>query len=395
MRDFKRVILQFYQASAQLRRAFSVNQRREFVFHTYSMYDYHNVRYSLVDLCRKCETTNRTSATRNNGNQPVTSFHCEFTDYLRCMEQYSESYCHTVAESRNDSIAAALIVNLKRLHVGSYTITGSFFRLMRVDPHQRRKKVGTYLLGMAIEHSQQNGADYHIGYALSTNVGSMGLIKKLPEQVCMNWCPTDIFVIPTESNNKVTQWHKLTQKETERLWMVDLIDWSNRPILSDLRSVMQMKEYLGTFAVGDFPTGRYAVASVWQPSSLILCDDRLNMKNVYRGPYWLVSNLFQSTTATPYSNDEKRMLLSALNSEAANNGIPFILYQIEQSSPFNAFVQKQAVAVTTEFVAQINYSSRMATIKNDSGKLPTWLDPRDFSGLLYFNPMSGKDSSHI
>ncbi|CAF4082321.1 unnamed protein product, partial [Rotaria magnacalcarata] len=35
-----------------------------------------------------------------------------------------------------------------------------------------------------------------------------------------------------------------------------------------------MKEYQGTFIIGDFGSERYSAASVWQPSSAMLCDDR-------------------------------------------------------------------------------------------------------------------------
>ena len=187
--------------------------------------------------------------------------------------------------------------------------------------------------------------------------------------------------------------HKLTPHETERLWMVDLIDWINRPVLSDLRYLMQMKEYLGTFAVGDFPTGRYAGASVWQPSSLILCDHRPNIRNAYRDPYRLVSNFFQSSTVPSYSNDEKIMLLSALSNAAAIDGIPFILCHIEQSLSFNALLQEHAAAVVTEIMTRNNISSRIAIAQDELDKSTTWLDPRDFSGLLRFGPVFGKDSS--
>jgi hypothetical protein len=67
--------------------------------------------------------------------------------------------------------------------------------------------------------------------------------------------------------------------------MVNQTDWVRRPALSNLRHIMKMKDYQGTFVAGDFASGRYSAASVWQPSTFILCDDRSDMKNAHRGPY--------------------------------------------------------------------------------------------------------------
>ena len=136
MVNFGRILSPFWRMSAQLRRQFSINQHCELVFRTYSMYDHRDIHTSLVDLCRKCEETNQASAKGSQDSRSLAPFHCEFTDYLRCMEQYPESYCHTLVESTSNRVVAALLTNLKRLHFGSYVMMGGFGRLVRVDPTQ-------------------------------------------------------------------------------------------------------------------------------------------------------------------------------------------------------------------------------------------------------------------
>ena len=138
-------------------------------------------------------------------------------------------------------------------------------------------------LFVAGEWLQRVGVDYSQGYTLGTNVPSLGLQQKLLELLPTEALPLDIFVLPTELSPTTARVHKLTQTETERLWMVDLADWIGRPVLSDLRHIMKMNEYVGTFATGNYLTGEYAGASLWQPSNAILCDDRTNIEHPYRG----------------------------------------------------------------------------------------------------------------
>ena len=89
------------------------------------------------------------------------------------------------------------------------------------------------------------------------------------------------------------------------------------------------------------------------------------------------------------------MLLSALSNAAATDGIPFILCHIEQSSPFNAVCRSRAVAMTTDLLSRHKVSDRMIAAGDEFDKLPVWLDPRDFSGLLYFGPLSSKVKSGL
>lgn len=364
-------------------------------FRTTSMYNYHADRTALIDLFRRCQSTNRESALMGAGSQSLTLFHCEFTDYLWCMGQYPESYCHYLVQSPDGQIVAAFVSNLKRVQFGPYVMTAVFNRLTRVDPTRRRDNIAVKLLFVAGEWLQRIGVDYSQGYTLGTNVPSLGLQQKLLELFPTQALPLDIFVLPTESNPTAARVHKLTQTETERLWMVDLVDWIGRPVLSDLRRIMKMNEYVGTFAVGNFLTGEYAVASVWQPSNAILCDDRSNKEHAYRGAYRLAFNFFQSPSATSCSSDEKRLLLSALGNATATDGIPFILCHIEQSSPFNVVCRSRAVAMTTDILSRHKVSDRMTVAGDEFDKLPVWLDPRDFSGLLYFGPLSNKVQSGL
>jgi hypothetical protein len=72
----------------------------------------------------------------------------------------------------------------------------------------------------------------------------------------------DIFILPAVLDVAATPLCKLNQTETERFWTLDLAHWVCRSVLSDLRHIMNMKEYKGTFVVGDFSLGRYSATSV-------------------------------------------------------------------------------------------------------------------------------------
>ncbi|CAF1682017.1 unnamed protein product [Rotaria magnacalcarata] len=127
-----------------------------------------------------------------------------------------------------------------------------------------------------------------------------------------------------------------------------------------------MKEYQGTFIIGDFGSERYSAASVWQPSSAMLCDDR----------------------PASHTNKESQHLLSSLSRVAAKKGIPFILCFAEQSSPFNQLCHTRALARATEIRMHRAFSQRMANFKDPSSSSPIWFDPRGFSSLLYFSSLS-------
>ncbi|CAF3424571.1 unnamed protein product [Rotaria sp. Silwood2] len=177
--------------------------------------------------------------------------------------------------------------------------------------------------------------------------------------------------------------------------MVDLEDWVDRPILSDLRRIMQLEEYVGTFAIGDFPSGHYAVASLWLASNSIICDDRSNTEN-YRGPYWLVFNFYESSPKTAIiSTDLKSSLLSALSNAAVVDHIPFMLCTLEQTSVFNNVCRKQAVAMTTEILSRRFISQRLENLGNKYDNRHIWHDPRDFSLLLYFGQVHEKLPSQL
>ena len=115
-------------------------------FRTTSMYNYHEDRTALINLFRRCHSTNRESALMGAGGQSASLFHYEFTDYLWCMGQYSESYCHYLVQSTDGQIVAAFISNLKRVHFGPHVMTAVFNRLTRVDPTRRRDNVAVKLL---------------------------------------------------------------------------------------------------------------------------------------------------------------------------------------------------------------------------------------------------------
>jgi hypothetical protein len=360
------------------------------------MYDYHEDRSALNDLFQRCETTNQMSASTNTGSiAPSSGFHCESTDYLRCMEQYSESYCGQLVDPIDNRIVFICVGNLKRVHYGEHIMTAIFGRLTRVEPSRRRQHLIMNLFSTVVQVTEYIGFDISQEYTLTTNIPSLTLQRTLWGSQRKEISLLDIFILPTALDVTATPLHKLNQIETERLWTVDLAHWVCRPVLSDLRHIMNMKEYKGTFVVGDFPSGRYSTVSVWQSTNAILCDDRSDSKNAYRGPYWLAFNFFQSPSSELNSRDEKEILLSSLSSVAFNNGIPFVLCHTEQSSVFNPICRKRALAIATEILGQRAVSQRMTELDDKFDKSPVWLDPRDFSTLLSFSLLREKLKSHL
>jgi hypothetical protein len=116
-------------------------QKSNLVFRLRSMYDYHEDSSALNDLFQRCEAADRMSASMSTGSTALSSgFHCEFTDYLWCMEQYSESYCGQLVDPLVENrILFICIDNLKRVHYGEHIMTAVFGRLTRVEPSRRRQ----------------------------------------------------------------------------------------------------------------------------------------------------------------------------------------------------------------------------------------------------------------
>jgi hypothetical protein len=361
------------------------------VFRLRSMYDYGEDRSALFDLFQRCEATNHMPASMSSGHTaPSPDFHCECTDYFWSMEQYPESYCGQLIDPIDDRIIFTCVGNIKRVHYGEHLMTAIFGRLTRVEPDRRRQHLIINLLPQAAQVSECIGFDFVQEYTLTTNSPSLTLQRTLFGSQRKEISLLDIYILPTALDVAATQLYKLNQAETERLWMVDLANWVCRPVLSDLRHIMKMKEYKGTFVIGDFSSGRYSAASVWQSTNSILCDDRSHSKNAYRGPYWLAFNFFQSPSSELNSRDEKEALLSSIISAAFNNGIPFVLCHVEQSSVFNLLCRKRALSITTEVLGRRAVSERMIELGDKFDKSPVWLDPRDFSTLLSFSLLPEK-----
>lgn len=360
-----------------------------FTFYCLTNEDYNDRRDQLFDLFQRCETTNQSSATMNlqNRSAPVI-FHCEFTDYLWCMKQYSKSYCFLLQDAKTQRVVGACVFNLKDVHIGGKVIKISFGRLARIDPERRRQ----YLILKLFTHVQKLLDSLHIdftqGYTLFTNTPSLTLQRTYLHFNRKEICLLDIFVIATKSDDLNTTLRKLTAEEMEQLCMTILSDWVCRPVLDELQRIVNMTEYVGTFCTGDFPSGRYTVASVWQSFNAIVCDDRPSSISSYRGPYWLIFNFFQSPELVSSSDEEKLKMLSSLSNLAFRNGIPFVLCHIQKSSVFHGVCRKQALAMTTEILSWNIYSQQMFDLKDEFDQCPVWLDPRDFSSLLYFTPLS-------
>lgn len=350
----------------------------DLIFRCRTNNNYHEDSAELMDLFRKCEKSKHISA-----SAPL--FHCEFTDYLSNMNQYSQSYCFQLVKRDNGQIVFVCVSNQKQLHFGDHQLLATFTRLLRVEPSQRRQKIAFYGLKCMEDFFKCNESDVVLSYILASNTPSLKLTHTSMNPPLKSINYLDIFVMPTTLNSAKSQISKLSSEETERLWTMDLSHCYHRPILTDLQNIMKMKEYQGTFIAGDVPSGRFSAASVWQPSSAILCDDRPHTKNTYRGPYWLVFNLFQSLKSSSYSSKLNQLLLSSLSHIAAKQGIPYMLCHVDQSSLFNPLCRKQALGVATEVQSHYAVSEHATNLIKQFHGGPIWLDPHDFSSLLYFN----------
>lgn len=308
------------------------------------------------------------------------------------MEQYPESYCLQLVDPTDHRIIFAMIVNIKRVHVGPHIMLSSFARLARMDPLRRRQHLTMNFMSKIQPFMESLGLDFGQGYTLASNKPSLHLQHTLLKPILKEPSLLDIFVVPTESQALAMSLRKLNQVETEYLWMVDLADWISRPVLSDLRRIMMLKEYLGTFVIGDFPSGAYAAASVWHSSNAVLCNDQSPKPDTYRSSFRLISNMFQSKSS---SHDQRVMLIRALSNAAAVDNIRYMLCHVERSSMFNPLLRQKAVAMATEVLSRRIRSERMLELNDQYEVLPTWLDPRDFSALLYFTNVSDIVQSNL
>ncbi|CAF1483481.1 unnamed protein product [Adineta steineri] len=371
-------------------------QSSDLVFRIYSMHNYEQHVTEMNDLFQRCESTNYKSVTMGDNNKLPIVFHCESIDYLRCMKQYPESYCYTLINPKDGRVVAIVTLHIKFLYFGSSLVTVTFSRLARVDPAQRRQNLSINLMMQVSQTVIDHGSDYITGYTTYTNVPSLGLQQRLYGSFSNTVSRFNHFILSTRTTSETIKLHKLSFEETERLWMVDMIDWVQRPSLSDLHRIMHMDEYIGIFVIGDFSSGRYAAAMIWEPLTMILCDDRSSTNNAYGGRFRLALNFFQSSSLIPsITVHEREHLISALSNATANDKIPFLICDIEESSPFTSLVQQKALAMTTENISRVPLTKRFADMADQYTNSPIWFDPRDFGSLLYFKPLSKELQSQL
>ncbi|CAF0915550.1 unnamed protein product [Adineta steineri] len=360
-------------------------QSSDFMFRIYSMHNYEQHITEINDLFQRCKSTDNKSV-----------FHCESIDDLHCMKQYPESYCCILVDPKDGRVVAIAATNIKFVYFGSSLVTVMFNRLGRVDPALRRQHLAINLATQAYQTGLEHVPDYIMSYTGYTNVPSSGVQQRFYGSLSSPVSRFNHFILPTRTNSKAVKLYKLSFEETERLWMVDMIDWVQRPSPSDIHRIMHMDEYIGTFAVGDFSSQQYAAAMIWEPLTAILCDDRSGTKNAYRGRFRLVLNFFQSSNSIPsVTAHEREHLISALSNAAANDKIPFLMCDIEESSPFTSLVQQKALAMTTANISRIPQSQRFTDMVDRFANSPIWLDPRDFGTLLYLKPVSEKLQSQL
>ncbi|CAF0767553.1 unnamed protein product [Adineta steineri] len=371
-------------------------QSSDLMFRLYSMHNYEQDITGMNDLFQRCKSTDYESVMMGDSNKSPILFHCESIDHLHCMKQYPESYCGTLVNTKDGRVVAFTAGHIKFVYFGSSLMTVIFIRLVRVDPTQRRQNLLINLTKQGNKTGVENIPDYTIGYTTDTNVPSLNMQQRLFGSLSNPVSRFSHFILSTTPTSKAIKLHKLSFEETERLWMVDMIDWVQRPSLSDLHRIMHMDEYIGIFAVGDFSSQQYATAMIWEPLTTILCDDRSGTKNEYRGRFRLALNFFQSSNSIPsVAVQEREHLISALINAASNDEIPFLICDIEESSLFTSLVRQKALAVSTESISRVPWSERVTDMADRFANSPIWLDPRDLSNLLYFKPLSEKLQSQL
>ncbi|CAF0915570.1 unnamed protein product [Adineta steineri] len=371
-------------------------QSSDLMFRMYSMHNYEQRITEMNDLFQRCKSTYHESVTIGDNDKLPIVFHCESIDNLRCMKQYPESYCCILVDPKDGRFVALVTAHLKFVYFGSSLVTVMVGRLARVDPAQRRQNLAVNLATQAYQTGIEHAPDYTTYYTTYTNVSSLNLQQRFYGSLSNPVSRFNHFILSTRTTSEAIKLHKLSFEETERLWMVDMIGWVQRPSLSDLHRIMHMDEYIGTFAVGDFSSQQYAAAMIWEPLAAILCDDRSGTNNAYRGRFRLALNFFQSSNSVPsITAHEREHLISALSNAAANDNIPFLMCDIEESSPFTSLVQQKALAMTTANITRIPQSQRFTDMVDRFANSPVWLDPRDFGSLLYFKPLSEKLQSQL
>jgi len=363
------------------------NELSELIFLTRSSYDYHEDKQLLIDLFRRCENTNSSSMSSGNTISASLCFHCETNDYLRSMEQYLESYCHYVKHSNNHRALAVYSTHLKRVHFGSYVVTMTLARLMRVDPEYRRKYLARDLIEYTRELNENMGPDYFQGYTSVINNPSIDLQNSHTPSLHQKMYLLNSYVIGTTFNERTQKLYRLTREQTEQFWIKTLSHWVQRPIIAELRLLMDMPEYMGTFCIGDFQSNQFAAATIWEPSKTNLCDDRSNSKSYgTRCTLRLILNFYQSNDG----NDGEE-LLRALSHQAAIDGYPYVIFHVEQSSPFNSLCQKEnLLGRASHLFTRMIVTKRMFSIDKEFYHAQIWLDPRDFSSLFFYDSLPEK-----
>ena len=146
-------------------------------FRIRSMHDYRTDTDEIVRLLERCEASNLQSVVNESSKteKSKTIFHCEFTDFLWCMEQYPESYCMELVDPKDGRIIFVVTVHVKRVHVGPRLMNMSFSRLARMDPTRRGQHLAMNLLLQSAPIITNLGLDFSQGYTSATNSPSLNL----------------------------------------------------------------------------------------------------------------------------------------------------------------------------------------------------------------------------
>ncbi|UJR38467.1 hypothetical protein I4U23_031135 [Adineta vaga] len=374
----------------------STESSSSMIFRMYSMDDYEQHTTEIINLFQRCSTTNHNSVMMGDNSLLPTTFHCEFTDYFRCMKQYPESYCYTMMSAIDGRVVAVIVFNVKLAYFGSTLMTALFSRLIRVEPTLRRQNLAMTMFMRIYNGRKDRIRDYIQGYTTITNNASLNMQQRWFGSMPDTAARLNNYILSTATDLSMKKLRKLSIAETERLWMIDIADWVQRPELSDLRRILNMDEYVGTFIVGDFTAQRYIAVMIWEPSSMIISDDRPGIENAHRGQFRLALNFVESSKSSlPISIDEKEEFIATLCNVTYNDKIPFLICQIQESSNFTTLIQHRALAMTTEIMSRKSLSERFSEVMDQFANSFVWLDPRDCAGLLYFKSMTEKLQSQL
>ncbi|CAF1366098.1 unnamed protein product [Adineta steineri] len=209
-------------------------QSSDLTFRMYSMHNYEQDITEMNNLFERCKSINYKSVTVGDTNKLSTVFHCECIDYFHCMKQYPESCCFTLVNPEDGRVVAIMVGHMKLVYFGSSLLTVSFTRLTRVNPAHRRQNLAINLLAQGTQAGIHHGFDCITSYTTYTNVPSLGMQQRLFGSLSNPVSRLNHFILLTRTTSKAIELHKLSFEETERLWMIDMIDWIQRPSLSDL-----------------------------------------------------------------------------------------------------------------------------------------------------------------